>query len=392
MAEPHGLRVGIDATPMLVAERTGIERYATALVRELASLYPGLDDVRLAIYFHTGNPYASKDHSDEACKMLARIGVPHRVHAPRRGYGAVLSAYAALDRLDLLHMLSWARPWVRTCPYLLTIYDIKAVGLSEEGQRIERAALSTDQTRVITEAAGLISISESTSQDLKSVFGDQLGMPVRTIHLGVDPAYFNSHVHAQAIREKYGLGRYILFVGTLQYRKNLPRLIEAFAHVKRTHQIPHKLVLAGRDGWGAELVYAAIKEQGVESEVLLPGYVPESDLPGLYAGADVFVYPSLHEGFGIPLLEAMASGTVVLASPLFSIPEVAGDAVYVDPYNVSDMAAGLWRALDDDALRAHLVANGVTRAASFSWQRMAVETFDFYREVASHMHLTTRRR
>jgi glycosyltransferase involved in cell wall biosynthesis len=376
------LRIGIDATPMLVAQRTGIERYATALIRELAILYPTLDGIQLFVYLHAGNPYTSALHLDEAQNILQTAAVPYRIYAPRRGYGGTLSLYTLVDRLDLLHMLSRTRPWVQICPYLLTIYDIKSVGLSEEGRRIEQAALSARQTRVIQEAAGLITISASTARDLKGTFGDKLAMPIRTIHLGVDAAYFCGPEHAQAVRQKYGLERYIFFVGTLQYRKNLPRLIEAFARAKRAHHIPHKLVLAGRDGWGAELLYAAVQEQELEEEVIFPGYIPESDLPGLYAGADVFVYPSLHEGFGIPLLEAMAAETVVYTSNLFSIPEVAGDAaVYVDPHNVDDMAVGLWRALCDNALRAELVEKGKTRVASFSWQRMALETLDFYREL-----------
>ena len=377
------LRVGIDATPMLVAKRTGMENYAFALIRELAALQETTTDIRLSIYLHAGNPFASRAHLQEAVDLLRRANVPFRVHGPRRGYGGVLSAYAAIDRLHLLHLLKRGHPWIKSCPYVLTIYDVMFVGLPEEGRQIERAMLSAYETNAIEEAAGLIAISESTTRDLATAFGASLKMPIRAIHLGVDAVYFTGQEQAEAMRRKYGWERYIFFIGTLQYRKNLPRLIAAFAQVKRSHRIPHKLVLAGRDGWGAELVYAAVKEQDIESEVVFPGYVPDDDLPGLYAGADVFAYPSLHEGFGIPLLEAMASGTPVLTAPLFSMPEVAGDAaLYVDPYSVDAIAVGLWQIISDEGLRRQLGADGRNVAQRFSWAQMALDTLQFYREVA----------
>lgn len=376
------VRVGIDATPMLVAQRTGIERYATALIRELSALYPTLADIQLTIYLHSGNPYASSDHLREAEQILQQGGIPYRVHRLRRGYGGVLSAYAVWDRLDLLHMLPRARPWLSSCPYSLTIYDIKSVGLSEAGRQIERASLAEHEKKVIQDAAGIITISDSTARDLTTEFGNSLKAFTKTIHLGVDEAYFKGQEQAEAVRRKYGLERYIFFIGTLQYRKNLPRLIEAFALVKQEYQIPHKLVLAGRDGWGAEQVYQAVKDFTVADSILFPGYIPESDLPGLYAGADLFVYPSLHEGFGIPLLEAMAAGTVVYTSNLFSIPEVAGDAViYIDPYDVDGMAQGLWQAISNEIVRYDLIEKGKHRAEKFTWQHMAFETLNFFRRL-----------
>jgi len=382
MAKTPPIRVGVDATPMLVSLRTGIENYAAALIRELAALAPTLNDVRLTVYMHARNPYACRGHLDEALKMLHVAGLPHRVYSGGRGYGAVLSVYSVLDHLDLLHMLRPDRPWIQAIPYVLTIHDVMAVGLSEEGRQIERADLTARKARVIRDAAGLITVSRSTAQDLAIAFKDRLEIPLRPIHHGVEAAYFSGQERAHTARKKYGLERYIFFVGTLQYRKNLPRLIEAFAEVKRVHRIPHRLVLAGRDGWGAELVYQAVVDSGMTDSVLFPGYVPKSDLPGLYAGADVFVYPSLHEGFGIPLLEAMAAETVVYTSNIYSTPEVAGDAaVYVDPYDVNSMAEELWRALSDTELRKELVARGQSRAMRFTWEQTARQTLQFYRDV-----------
>jgi len=382
-SQAKALRVGIDSTPMLVAQRTGIENYATALIRKLAALYHELEGISLSVYLHAGNPFASAASVRDVLELLEQAGLPHRIYARRRGYGLALSAYAGLDRLHLLHMLWRARPGFQFCPYIMTIYDIQSAGLSEEDQRIERSRLSFSDRRMIAEASGLIAISASTKRDLQTEFGPELAVPVQVIHLGVDPVFFKAYEQKQAMCRKYGLERYVLFVGTLQHRKNLPRLVEAFARLKQAHNIPHKLVLAGPGRWGAELVYAAVAENGVEGDVFFPGYVPASDLPGLYAGADVFTYPSLHEGFGIPLLEAMASGTVVLTSRLFSMPEVAGDAaILVDPYDVDAISAGLWRALGDNELRQRLITKGKARAERFTWRRTATDTLEFYRHIA----------
>lgn len=377
------VRVGIDATPMLVSQYTGTERYAAALIRELAALLPTLNDMELFVYLHAGNPYASGTRLGEALALLCGSGVEYRVHRPRRGYGLALSGYAIWDRLDLLHMLRLSRAQFHTVPYLLTVHDVKSVALSEEGKRLERAVFTDREAELIRQAAGLITVSESTARDLKNTIGGKLPIPVRAIHHGVDEAYFCGQGQAPAMREKYGLGPYIFFIGTLQYRKNLPRLIAAFAQVKREHQIPHKLVLAGRDGWGAELVYQAVAEHGMETEVVFPGYVPEEDLPGLYAGAALYAYPSLHEGFGIPILEAMASGTFVLTANVFSMPEVAGDAaILIDPEDTDSIADGMFQALSDRSLREELIAKGKLRAKEFTWQRTAESTVDFYHSLA----------
>lgn len=377
------LHVGIEATPMLVAQRTGIENYTAALVRALADLSSQETAFELVAYLHIGNPFVGQARVAEAIQVLRRCGVKHRLYTPRRAYGLALPLFATWNRLDLIHYPRITQPWFQACPYVVTVHDVKAVGLSDEGVRIEQAETTARERTVIQRAAGLICVSESTKRDLMKAFELDGAQPIQVIHEGLDPAYFNGHHKQAGVGQKYNLDRYIFFIGTLQYRKNLPRLIEAFARLKQSRGIPHKLVLAGRDGWGADLVYAAVVEHGVEDEVLFPGYVPDEDLPGLYAGADVFAYPSLHEGFGIPLLEAMASGTVVLTSDQFSMPEVAGDAaVYVSPHDVDDIAAGLWRAINDDTLRCELVAKGKTRAKQFTWRQTAANTMEFYHAVS----------
>jgi glycosyltransferase involved in cell wall biosynthesis len=163
---------------------------------------------------------------------------------------------------------------------------------------------------------------------------------------------------------------YVLTTGTLEPRKNLPRLIAAFASLEEPVRAGRQLVLAGAAGWEAEETFAEVRSHTGLVKTL--GYVPDEDLAALYRGADAFCYPSLYEGFGIPVLEAMRSGTAVLTSRRSSMPEVGGDAAsYVDPYDVDDIARGLRELLGDEARREQLARQGLARAAEFSWERTA---------------------
>ena len=176
---------------------------------------------------------------------------------------------------------------------------------------------------------------------------------------------------------------YVLGVGNLQPRKNLLRLVEAFSRLKRNTGLPHQLVLVGRAKWKESDLFDAIRKAGVESHVLFPGYLPDEDLVTLYAHADMFVYPSLYEGFGLPVLEAMACGVPVVTSNVTSIPEVAGDAaVLVDPLDVAALTGAIGRVLSDEALRRALREKGPRRAAHFSWKQTALQTWAYYQRMA----------
>jgi glycosyltransferase involved in cell wall biosynthesis len=180
------------------------------------------------------------------------------------------------------------------------------------------------------------------------------------------------------VKSKYKTSNhFILAVSNMQPRKNLSRLMQAFARARQQHGIPHKLVLVGQQLWLTENDLAQARILG--DSVVLTGYVPDADLPLLYNAADVFAYPSLYEGFGLPVLEAMACGTPVITSNLSSLPEVAGDAaLLVNPYSVEEMSDALVQVLTNGALKTSLRERGLARAGTFSWERTARQTVEVY--------------
>ena len=175
----------------------------------------------------------------------------------------------------------------------------------------------------------------------------------------------------------------MLFVGTIEPRKNIPRLIQAFSAAVAGHAFPHRLIIAGGTGWKNGAVRAAYEASPVRDRIYFAGYVPDDELAAAYAGADIFAYPSLHEGYGLPPLEAMACGTPVLTSNVTSIPEVVGDAaLLVDPLETAQIADGLASLMRNRMLREDLAEAGMARARQFSWADVATRMIEVYREAA----------
>jgi len=174
---------------------------------------------------------------------------------------------------------------------------------------------------------------------------------------------------------------YILNVGTLEPRKNLAGLLKAFARA-RSKGLPHSLVVVGANGWGNSPVAGLVNELRIKEHVHFTGFVDDQTLPRLYGGADFFVYPSLYEGFGLPVLEAMACGTPVITSNVSSMPEVAGEAaLLVDPCSTAEISDAMLRLAGDEELQSQMRAKGIERAGHFSWERTAEQTWQIYQEV-----------
>jgi glycosyltransferase involved in cell wall biosynthesis len=252
------------------------------------------------------------------------------------------------SRFDLHHALAFAGPRQISIPWLVTVYDLSFMKFPQSFNSLNRTYLNYAVRDSLRRADRTIAISESTRRDLVSLFGVNPNK-VRTIHCGVDVSFKpapDSTVETQ-LRARYSLPeKFILYIGTIEPRKNIVRLLRAFARAKRDARLPHRLVLVGARGWRYAQVDRVIAEEGMGEAVIFTGYAPQEELPSWYRAADLFVYPSLYEGFGLPPLEAMACGTPVVTSNASSLPEVVGDAALM--VNPEDE-----RAPQSDCSRAH---------------------------------------
>jgi glycosyltransferase involved in cell wall biosynthesis len=210
---------------------------------------------------------------------------------------------------------------------------------------------------------------------------------VAVVYGGVDSGFhpIEDEATLQAARVKYGLfSPFILYVGTIEPRKNLGRLLRAYTRLRAKYKTPHRLVVAGGLGWLYQDVLREIDELASEHEVIFLGRVPDEDLPTLYSLADVFAFPSLYEGFGLPPLEAMACGVPVVCSNTSSLPEVVGDAgILVSPYDIDALSEAIAGLLEDPARRSELAARGRERARLFTWERSARQLLAIYKRVGA---------
>ena len=292
----------------------------------------------------------------------------------------------ARRRVDLLHAMAFVTPVLAPVPSVVTVYDLSFALFPESFRPFNRWYLTTMTRRSVRKARAIIAISQNTANDLHRLWGVRRDR-IHLAYCGVDDIFRPMPAsEVAAFREARALpARYILFVGTLEPRKNVVRLLEAYALLKR-QGISHKLVVAGGKGWMYEPIFEAVERLGLGSDVLFPGFVPRQELPLWYNGADVFVYPSLYEGFGLGPLEAMACGTPVVVSDRASLPEVVGDAgLTVSPDDAPALAEAMGAILSDAALATRLRERGLRRAGEFTWERTAQATVRAYESVMSEM-------
>jgi glycosyltransferase involved in cell wall biosynthesis len=287
------------------------------------------------------------------------------------------------ERVDLLHALAFVTPLLSPCPSVVTIHDLSFLLYPEGFKRSKRFYLGLFTRLSARRARCIIAVSESTKRDVVRLLGVS-PEEVEVVYSGIDEVFRPLNEDQVAVfRSKRGLPeRFILFVGTIEPRKNVTRLIEAFATLRPCDPAPLKLVIGGAKGWFYEDVFARVEELGLEGQVMFPGYIPVSELPLWYNAAELFVYPSLYEGFGLPPLEAMACGTPVVAANTSSLPEVVGEAgLTVDPLDVEGLAEAMRQVLSNEILWQEMRERGLQRAKGFSWTKTAQETVQVYRRV-----------
>jgi len=374
------MKIILDISPLLL-ESVGIRSYTINLVRNILKLNEG----REFLLF----PFLTKK-TQENFEGLNYKGFVIKEQYQKWLF-AILSSLGGGALISKRYLSHWDFFWTPgtfllpvRCSIVGTIFDLTTIIYPEFHKRkvIEHQEKAFHYFK--ENASLIIAISENTKMDIMKY----LHIPeekIRTIYCGVGDE-FRKIEDVRVLKSRLkgiGIGYpYILYLGTLEPRKNVERLIEAFIQLKKGKRIDEKLVISGIQGWGYQSIFDKVASSGIEKEVIFTGFGPNEFLPFLYNGASAFVYPSFYEGFGLPVLEAMACGVPVVTSNVSSLPEVAGNAtILINPYSVDELADGIWRILSDEELRNQCIKKGIERAKSFTWERCAKNTLDVFNEV-----------
>ncbi len=363
------MKIGIDASRAARARRTGTENYSLELIKALAGLLPGQHRLRL----YTPHP---PHHSDWPTSPQVETRL---IPWPRMWTHLRLALELRRDPPDILFVPAHVLPLYCPVPAVVTVHDLGYLHYPEAHRPFDRRYLDWTTRRHTRVANHIIADSIATKQDLVDYYGANPDR-IRVVYLGRDENL--APVEAETIaktKAKYNIyGDYLLYLGTLHPRKNLVRLIEAFFIA--VHRLENKelmLVIAGKRGWLYDQIFERVQQLGLLERVSFLGYVDDQAKPALLSGALAYLFPSLYEGFGLPVLEAMACGAPVLTSNCSSLPEVAGQAaLLVNPRNTADIANGLAQLITKADLRARLVEQGYHQARRFSWQKAAGEVLE----------------
>jgi glycosyltransferase involved in cell wall biosynthesis len=372
------LRVGLNVEPLFQRVPTGVGVYALALCRGLAETGHAGDLVGFHAAHETTPPELEALAIERCSFALARdrlydLWMQDRRPAPQSITGD----------LDVVHSTGPAIPPPGGSALVVTVHDLAPIRFVDRYPRRARSVYKRGAVITASEAARVICPSRSTALDVEEFYGVERER-IRVVPHGVDMSDLGIH-GAEELWARRGLSEpYILWVGTQEQRKNVVAVLDAFARIAPRH--PRlSLVLHGPNGWLGDEVGEGVRHRGIHGRTIVSeASLPRSELAALYTRASVFVYPSLYEGFGLPVLEAMACGTPVVTSNISALPETAGDAaLLVDPLDDEALAEAIEHIIEDPTLAEDLSRRGQKRAAGFTWADVARKTWAIYEEVAS---------
>lgn len=378
------VRIGI-TTSIVQQGKTGISRYLLSLLKEFLNF-------NLDCEFYL---YVLQDdlHLFEFAIDRCRIHVVPRIYSnPVRNiiwHQTVLPVLARRHRLDVLHVPSYRRMlWARPCTMVATIHDLAQFNVPGKYDRARMIYGRTVVPHLARRQDRIIAISEYTAHDVRNLFGVKYDR-LKVVYNGLDHGRYHPGSRPDSIRTvftKHGIqGNFLLYVSRLEHpAKNHVRLVEAFDAFKTETGSKWKLVFAGGDWHGAETIHEKVRSSKFVNDIQVLGFVKDDDLPDLYRAAEVFIYPSLFEGFGLPTLEASACGCPVVCSPCGALSEVMGQAaLYLNPYDVKSIQRKMSRICLDQEYREQLRVLGLNRAKNFSWSACAANTLSVYEEAFS---------
>lgn len=369
-------KVALDLQPCC-GNRSGIGMYTYELARRVR------DTSKLTF---SGNVFNFGNRL-EMDRFLAGIDMPVRSCAtiPSKIYRRLPKSLAipydwVFSKADLSLFFNYVVPKRIRGKVALYVHDMAYVRFPETLQSTNLLNLRANVARGVERADRIVTLSEFSRREIHEL----LQVPLENIAI-IHPAasVSDSMVDKTVLCEKFGItGPYILFMGNIEPRKNLTRVLQAFDLLKKEQGIPHKLVLAGGQGWKNEQIHATVDSLSCARDIIFTGYVSDGEKNALYQNAQAFVFPSLYEGFGIPPLEAMHFGCPVVCSNAASLPEVCGDAAtMVDAYQVESIASGLWDVISDEDYRNSLIQKGYAQEKNFSWEESTSQLVQLCQEI-----------
>lgn len=347
------MKIGIDGSRAFIKNRTGIEEYSYQVIKNLRNKFD--ESSQIFLYVRKNQKVDFELPENWQVKEIAW---------PRLWTQVGLSLEMFFRPVDTLFIPAHTVPWIHPKNTIVTIHGLEYEICPQAYSFWERLYMRWSIKNSCRWARKIISVSQNTKKDLMKLYS-VAEEKIQVVYEGCE---------IETVAEEKESDPYLFFIGRLEERKNIIGMISAFEILKENHNIPHRLVLAGKFGYGGEKIKTKIEESQYKSQIILKGFVSDEEKFGQMKNADVFLFPTFYEGFGIPILEAQSAGAPIVASIEASIPEVAGDgAILVDPKNSQDIAQAIYRIVSNENVKKDLSQKGLENVKRFSWDKCARE-------------------